>query len=77
VNHFEPIQELIASTLGIEKQRITSATTQAEVPEWDSVSHLNLMIAFEDTFRLKLTVSDMQHLNSVPAMRLFLEEHGL
>ena len=74
MNRFETLQKIMADIFGIERNRITPATLQAEVPEWDSVGHLNLMLSVEDTFGVKLSVSDMQQLTSVPQILRYLGE---
>ena len=74
LNRFETLRETIAVTFGIEAGNITPNSKQDEVPEWDSVAHLNLMLALEDTFHIKLTVQDMQRLTSVPEILRHLND---
>jgi acyl carrier protein len=64
----------MAVTFGIEPDRINANSAQNQVPEWDSVAHLNLMLALEDTFNVRLTVQDMQRLTSVPDILRHLED---
>ena len=66
LSRFETLRETMAVTFGIETDRITANSTQDQLPEWDSVAHLNLMLALEDSFNVRLTVQDMQRLTSVP-----------
>lgn len=73
MDRFETVRDLIAATLGLARGQITPQTRQADVAEWDSVGHLNLMLALEDTFGVHLEVEDMARLNSVEAMLHFLE----
>ena len=74
LNRFETLRETMAVTFGIETDRINANSTQNQVPEWDSVAHLNLMLALEDTFNVRLTVQDMQRLTSVPDILRHLED---
>jgi citrate synthase len=67
------IRELIAGMLGISPDRVTAQTVQADLPEWDSVNHLNLMLGIEDSFGVRLSVDDMARLRSVDAMLKYLE----
>ena len=71
-NQFETLRQTMAETLAIEAGRITADSTQDQIPEWDSIAHLNLMLALEETFNVKLTVQNMQQLNSVPEIIRFL-----
>jgi acyl carrier protein len=72
----ESVSSLIAMSFGISKDRISSSTRQADIPEWDSVGHLNLMLALEDTFGIRLDVDDMKRLTTVEAILNYLEEAG-
>jgi acyl carrier protein len=67
------LRETMALTIGIEPSRVTAQTTQSEIAEWDSVGHLNLMLALEQTFDLRLEVEQMTQLTSVPAILEFVE----
>ena len=44
---------------------ITRATTAREVPGWDSVMHVNLMIATERAFRLRFRSGEIAGLKDV------------
>lgn len=53
---------------------ISGATVQDDVPGWDSVGHLNLMLMIEESFGVRLEIEDMQKLTSVAAIVRFLGE---
>jgi acyl carrier protein len=74
LNRFETLRETMAVTFGIEAGRINANTTQNQVPEWDSIAHLNLMLALEDAFNLRLTVKEIQRLTSVPEILRHLDD---
>ncbi len=74
MNHLESIRELMATTFGVAPEQISASTSQADIPEWDSVGHLNLMMAIEDAHGVRMTVEDMTRLSSVQAILTFLEE---
>ena len=44
---------------------ITEATTAADVPEWDSLTHINLIVAAEKAFRVKFTTKEVKALANV------------
>ena len=73
MDKFDAVQELMALTFGVPSSAITPETIQADVPEWDSVANLNLMLALEDAFGITLGVDDMARLTSVRAMLDYLE----
>lgn len=73
-NYLETVRELMVLTFGISPDKITLETVQADISEWDSIGHLNLMLSLEDTFNLTLDVDDLTRLNSVAAILGYLKE---
>ena len=73
VSRFDAVREIVAATFGIAPAQITSLTAQDDVVEWDSVGHLNLMLALEQALDLRLDVEQMAQLTGVPAILRFLE----
>lgn len=73
MDRFDTVRDLIDMTFGVSQDQITPDTVQTDIINWDSVGHLNLMIALEDTFDIRLHVEDMVRLNSVKAILDYLE----
>ena len=65
----------IAATLKVPQKAITATLRDEDLPEWDSMGHVNLMMALEQTFDLYLEVDDFEILKSVPAILDFLAKH--
>lgn len=75
---FEQLQGVIASTLKIPPAKITPTTRSDELSaSWDSLGHVNLMMALEQTFGVFLDVEDFPRLVSVPAILQYLKDHGI
>lgn len=66
------VRELIADTFGVPLESLTAGTVRDDVDGWDSVGQLNLMLAVEDAFDVRLAVEDMQRLTSVAAIVAFV-----
>lgn len=77
MNLFEQLQEAIATTLKVAPETITKTTKDEELAAWDSIGHVNLMMALEQTFDIFLDVEDFEKLNSVPAMLEYLNEKNI
>jgi acyl carrier protein len=45
--------------------------------QWDSVAHLQLVVAIEDEFGIRLTPADVIELKSYPAAIAILRRHGV
>jgi acyl carrier protein len=74
---FERVQEAVATTLKVPAHAITPTTKDVEVAAWDSMGHLNLMMALEQTFDITLEVEDFANLTSVPAILDYLKNRGI
>lgn len=72
MNNYETVRELVALTFGISSGQITPETVQDDIPEWDSLGHLNLMLSLEDMFNIKLALEDMTNLTSIAAILEYL-----
>ena len=74
---FEQLQDTIATTLKVPVEKITETSKDENIAAWDSLGHVNLMLALEQTFDIYLEVDDFPTLNSVPAILKYLKEHGI
>lgn len=44
---------------------LTPELTAAEVPEWDSFNHINLIVAIESRFKIKFQTAELEQLHTV------------
>jgi acyl carrier protein len=44
---------------------LTPNLTAAEVPEWDSFNHINLIVAIETRFKIKFQTAELEQLHTV------------
>jgi acyl carrier protein len=78
MNLFEQLRGVIASTLNVPPARITETTKNEDLyVSWDSLGHVNLMMALEQTFGVSLEVEDFPKLISVPAILQYLKDNGI
>jgi len=71
------VDSLIARVLGINIERISNDLTYQSIREWDSLSHVTLMIALETELGIKITDQIMLQLHSVGAIREFAQTHKI
>ena len=74
---FKQLQGVIAATLKVPPEKITEATVNEDLAAWDSLGHVNLMIALEQSFDILLDVEDFPELTSVPVIMRYLQEHNI
>jgi len=73
----EKLREAIGATLKVSPEAITETTKNKDLAEWDSLGHLNVMMALEQTFGVALDVEDFDRLTSIPKIIEYLRGHGI
>ena len=61
----DELREIMIDVFDIDDIAITSGTTAEDVEEWDSLSHVRLLIAVERKFKIKFSNSEIESLKSV------------
>jgi acyl carrier protein len=57
--------QLIFDDLFLEPIVVTPALTADEVPEWDSLTHISLLLAVEKTFAIRFRVGEVEAVKNV------------
>jgi acyl carrier protein len=64
---------LIASELGIPEAKLDASSSVDTVPEWDSMGHLNICLAFQERFGVRLDLEAIGAATTVPALVALLD----
>ena len=59
------IQEIFCDVLDNEDIVLTDTTTSDDIEEWDSLSHIQLVVSIEKSFKLKFTAADISSWGNV------------
>jgi len=62
------IQDVMRRVFDKADLNIVDATMAKDVPEWDSLAHIELIVAIEKHFRLKFTLKEVQSFHNVGEM---------
>ena len=67
MNQAEVIAQLqtIFDTVFLEPVALTRAISAADVPEWDSLTHISLMVAVEKSFGVRFRVGEVENTKNV------------
>ena len=57
-----------------ESLTISNDTTAEDIDDWDSLAHINLIVAIEKDFNIKLTLGELQGLQNVSDMVALIGE---
>lgn len=61
----DKVRETFEQLFGVDPYSVSLETQSSDIPGWDSVGHLSLCGALEETFEVRFDVSDFAEMNSV------------
>ena len=69
----DELKQVIAETLQVPVETVADDSSPATLPQWDSLAHLNLVMALEQKFGVSFTLDEIIQLQDVPTIRQFLQ----
>lgn len=72
----ERLEDVFRLVLNDNTLVLTSSTTPADVPGWDSIEHINLMFALEEEFDVEFAGNEFAEFETIGALERALEERG-
>ena len=67
-NIFEKLNEIFIDILDLDEVELTDETSADDIEEWDSLSHIQLIVAVEKAFGVKFTSKEIMKWNNVGEM---------
>ena len=71
------LEELFSKVLNIPLSQVTDELSQTSSQSWDSVSHINIIAALEETYNVTFKTGEIRALKSFPDARRLLREKGV
>ncbi len=71
------LKQVFADSLGLPLEQITDDLKYHSLPEWDSIAHMSLVAAIDDTFSITLSTDDVINLSSFAAAKEILTKYGV
>mgnify|MGYP000553663243 CR=1 FL=1 len=68
----EKIQDIFRDVFDDEELIVADSTSSDDIEEWDSLSHIQLVVAVEKAFGLKLTSKEILSWEDVGEMALYM-----
>ena len=70
-------EELVARAFGVAPHQITSQTSNQNLPEWDSLGHITLIVELEAAYGVSLSPDETLQVTSVEAIKTLLAARGV
>lgn len=68
------LKQVISSVLQVPVESIGADTSMDTIEKWDSLQHMNLVLALEDEFGIYIPDEDATNITSYPLIRVVVEE---
>ena len=72
----DELEQLFRDVFGDDTIELTEETTARDVPQWDSLGHVNLMFAIEERFRVRFRGNELAEFANVGELKRFLDERA-
>jgi len=69
------ICSILATVLGIDAKTLPADASMNHFPGWDSLNHMNLMLALEDEFNIEFTDEQISGLDNLASLIAFARNH--
>ena len=72
----EQIRSLLSEALQVPSEQVINDLHFGDLPQWDSMGHMEVMISLEERFGVEITPDTIAELISFSAIRNYLKENG-
>ncbi|MDP9160198.1 MAG: acyl carrier protein [Acidobacteriota bacterium] len=70
---FERVRGIAADILRLPRNQITTQSSPENIAAWDSVQHLNLVLALEQEFSVQFEPEEMDQMSSIDCILAILQ----
>jgi acyl carrier protein len=69
----ESVRAVIVEALQVPAEQVTPDLAFGDLPQWDSMGHMEVMISLEAQFGVEITADTIAELTSIPAIRNYID----
>ena len=73
----DELRKVLSNVFNISEETVNEETSIDNVGEWDSLKHLELVLALEQKFDVTLTEEETVEILNYPLIKMTLENHGI
>ena len=71
---FEQVRSVASDIFGVPAEKITAESSPETIENWDSMQHLNLVLAVEEKFGVQLNPEDIEQMKNIGAVAKLVEK---
>ena len=71
---FEQVRNVASDIFGVPADKITAESSPETMENWDSMQHLNLILAIEEKFGVQLEPEDIEQMKNIGAVAALVEK---
>jgi acyl carrier protein len=72
----ERLEEVFQTVFADDTITLRDEMTAKDIPQWDSVNHINLMFSLEQAFGVQFRGNELAEFENIGALKKYLEDHG-
>ncbi|MGE0267278.1 MAG: acyl carrier protein [Candidatus Omnitrophota bacterium] len=73
----EKVFKIVSQVMGVPAEEINEDSSPDTISQWDSLQHMNLVLALEEEFKIQFTGEQTVSMLNVKLILLTLEELGI
>jgi acyl carrier protein len=70
----ERVRSVASDIFGVPVDKITAESSPQTIDNWDSMQHLNLVLAIEEKFGVQLDPEDIEQMKNIGAVATLVEK---
>lgn len=71
---FDQVRNIASDIFGVPADKITAESSPETIDNWDSMQHLNLVLAVEQKFAVQLEPEDIEQMTTIGAVASLVEK---
>ena len=73
----EQLEELFRTVFNDDGIVLSDETTAADIPGWDSLTHINLMFGIEQTFGFQFAGNELAEFKNIGELKSYIQPKGV